>query len=169
MTNLLLAALLGVAIGWVGRHVSGMRRRSGEGPRRAQLLRWIEDAPHGWMVVDSSNTVHLLNPRAERYLHRSVLAPLPPGALQAICPEPELAELIHTARLRGRLQRLIWTPRDQELEAIALPGDRGWVAVTLQSRRSLDAQVEQQQRWVCLLYTSPSPRDATLSRMPSSA
>ena len=23
--------------------------------------------------------------------------------------------------------------------------------------------------WVCLLYTSPSPRDATLSRMPSSA
>ena len=24
-------------------------------------------------------------------------------------------------------------------------------------------------RWYCLLYTSPSPRDATLSRMPSSA
>ena len=24
-------------------------------------------------------------------------------------------------------------------------------------------------RWSCLLYTSPSPRDATLSRMPSSA
>ena len=23
--------------------------------------------------------------------------------------------------------------------------------------------------WACLLYTSPSPRDATLSRMPSSA
>ena len=23
--------------------------------------------------------------------------------------------------------------------------------------------------WVCLLYTSPSPRDATLARMPSSA
>ena len=25
------------------------------------------------------------------------------------------------------------------------------------------------ERYVCLLYTSPSPRDATLSRMPSSA
>ena len=24
-------------------------------------------------------------------------------------------------------------------------------------------------QWYCLLYTSPSPRDATLSRMPSSA
>ena len=27
----------------------------------------------------------------------------------------------------------------------------------------------QVRRWICLLYTSPSPRDATLSRMPSSA
>ena len=27
----------------------------------------------------------------------------------------------------------------------------------------------QQQFYLCLLYTSPSPRDATLSRMPSSA
>ena len=26
-----------------------------------------------------------------------------------------------------------------------------------------------ERRWTCLLYTSPSPRDATLSRMPSSA
>ena len=26
-----------------------------------------------------------------------------------------------------------------------------------------------EQAWNCLLYTSPSPRDATLSRMPSSA
>ena len=25
------------------------------------------------------------------------------------------------------------------------------------------------EEWTCLLYTSPSPRDATLSRMPSSA
>ena len=28
---------------------------------------------------------------------------------------------------------------------------------------------DQHDVWVCLLYTSPSPRDATLSRMPSSA
>ena len=31
------------------------------------------------------------------------------------------------------------------------------------------AEDENQQRIHCLLYTSPSPRDATLSRMPSSA
>ena len=29
--------------------------------------------------------------------------------------------------------------------------------------------LEDWELWVCLLYTSPSPRDATLSRMPSSA
>ena len=33
----------------------------------------------------------------------------------------------------------------------------------------LDRGAAVDQRWNCLLYTSPSPRDATLSRMPSSA
>ena len=33
-----------------------------------------------------------------------------------------------------------------------------------------DAQFDPEiDKWTCLLYTSPSPRDATLSRMPSSA
>ena len=32
-----------------------------------------------------------------------------------------------------------------------------------------DASGATRRRWICLLYTSPSPRDATLSRMPSSA
>ena len=33
----------------------------------------------------------------------------------------------------------------------------------------LDLGVQIAQQMCCLLYTSPSPRDATLSRMPSSA
>ena len=36
------------------------------------------------------------------------------------------------------------------------------------SQETLDAQMENSPE-LCLLYTSPSPRDATLSRMPSSA
>ena len=32
-----------------------------------------------------------------------------------------------------------------------------------------ELEVEQPRIYFCLLYTSPSPRDATLSRMPSSA
>ena len=35
--------------------------------------------------------------------------------------------------------------------------------------RPLGLHVEDHQVYGCLLYTSPSPRDATLSRMPSSA
>ena len=31
------------------------------------------------------------------------------------------------------------------------------------------AMISDTQRWYCLLYTSPSPRDRTRSRMPSSA
>ena len=34
---------------------------------------------------------------------------------------------------------------------------------------TLNDMVKAQDRYICLLYTSPSPRDATLSRMPSSA
>ena len=41
------------------------------------------------------------------------------------------------------------------------------------SRRDADAAVIRantaQKEWNCLLYTSPSPRDRTRSRMPSSA
>ena len=37
------------------------------------------------------------------------------------------------------------------------------------SDRWKDKNTGEQQERTCLLYTSPSPRDATLSRMPSSA
>ena len=36
-------------------------------------------------------------------------------------------------------------------------------------RRRLEARNHPDLLWVCLLYTSPSPRDRTRSRMPSSA
>ena len=35
--------------------------------------------------------------------------------------------------------------------------------------KPLQAQVQERELWACLLYTSPSPRDRTRSRMPSSA
>ena len=45
---------------------------------------------------------------------------------------------------------------------LALQGD-------FNKHRLILEQLELEQSLVCLLYTSPSPRDATLSRMPSSA
>ena len=68
-------------------------------------------------------------------------------------------------RIRGKLKRRVWI-RDNDIVIIAPwdfndneRGDIVW--------RFTLPQVE----WLkdCLLYTSPSPRDATLSRMPSSA
>ena len=43
--------------------------------------------------------------------------------------------------------------------------DEVTVTVSLKSGESANADIDD----ICLLYTSPSPRDATLSRMPSSA
>ena len=44
-------------------------------------------------------------------------------------------------------------------------------AVNLKSKSGIHRLITslEQRGYICLLYTSPSPRDATLSRMPSSA
>ena len=50
----------------------------------------------------------------------------------------------------------------------------GKTGVELRAKRGVEAvakgmELSEEQKTLCLLYTSPSPRDATLSRMPSSA
>ena len=55
---------------------------------------------------------------------------------------------------------------------ILLPGGRAVLCWELNSLGWLTGERESRVNglvWCCLLYTSPSPRDATLSRMPSSA
>ena len=44
-----------------------------------------------------------------------------------------------------------------------------WIRNNGQSEQSAPLYLSSAQLTICLLYTSPSPRDATLSRMPSSA
>ena len=53
--------------------------------------------------------------------------------------------------------------------AIAVVGK--WIidAVVLAVETDLDTDRWMVLKWICLLYTSPSPRDRTRSRMPSSA
>ena len=66
--------------------------------------------------------------------------------------------------------RFVW-PRDKRFEA-SVGAINHMYAVGSYRKGSLywSAQVESEQsNYTCLLYTSPSPRDATLSRMPSSA
>ena len=59
------------------------------------------------------------------------------------------------------------TDREAFLAAVDVSGVRRKVNVAcVAAADELDDLVGQ---WVCLLYTSPSPRDGLLSRMPSSA
>ena len=77
-------------------------------------------------------------------------------------------------KLRGRLRLLVAQLAPQDLADV---GFRQLVAeldeLRLLVRRQLVLAVVQQllgrQVRICLLYTSPSPRDRTRSRMPSSA
>ena len=46
---------------------------------------------------------------------------------------------------------------------------REWVGLSPEQNRLYSRTVDDSLEAICLLYTSPSPRDATLSRMPSSA
>ena len=56
--------------------------------------------------------------------------------------------------------------QDLFVHASEIQGDRD---TSLNEGQKVEYEVGQGKKGPCLLYTSPSPRDATLSRMPSSA
>ena len=60
---------------------------------------------------------------------------------------------------------------DRALEIVDAAANAGAHAVKLQTYKpeTMTLESDEAEFYVCLLYTSPSPRDATLSRMPSSA
>jgi two-component system phosphate regulon sensor histidine kinase PhoR len=154
---LLLALLIGLALGYVlGREPNGRprakpRRRSLPSRQRvkpAQLQAWIEAAPVGWLSLDAELRIQEINPRAEQLL-KLPSTQLTRGRLlgEAVAGD-ELAAIARLAQAQERPQRVEWLIDSDALEAYALPGEDGWVALLLQSRRSLEAQLEQQERWV---------------------
>ncbi|KEF42218.1 MAG: ATPase [Cyanobium sp. CACIAM 14] len=146
--GLLLAVLLGLALGWGLARRFSRRRLFLEGLSARQLHGWIGGAPEGWLILDGSDRIQLINPRAERLMEVAGAGLLRQEPLVQVCPSPELLAVIRDARQRQRPQRLEWQLGNQQLAALALPGEGGWVAVLLQNRRSLEAQLEQQERWV---------------------
>ena len=66
--GLWLAGLVGLALGWLLARRSGRPGRSRSGLSLRQLLRWIGDAPDGWLILDSGDRIQLINQRAERLL-----------------------------------------------------------------------------------------------------
>ncbi len=146
--GVLLAGLLGLALGWLLARRPGRTGRSASGLSQRQLLRWIGDAPDGWLILDSGDRIQLINQRAERLLEAPGAGLRRQEPLDRVCRSPELLEVVRNARRRERPQRLDWELGEQQLAVFVLPGADGWVALLLQSRRSLEAQLEQQERWV---------------------
>ena len=70
----------------------------------------------------------------------------------------------HSAEISKLNGQLMDKSAELDLATEELKGLKSAVAKSEQGLGSATGQVEN-----CLLYTSPSPRDATLSRMPSSA
>ncbi|MEB3265228.1 MAG: HAMP domain-containing sensor histidine kinase [Cyanobacteriota bacterium] len=143
-----LALGIGLALGGLLARAGRQGRQLGEGVDRLQLLRWLEAAPMGVLILDGADRITLINSRAERLLQLPGLG-LRGGLGLADLPRAgDLAEALAQARRLQRSQRLEWQPAEEELEALLLPGDQGWLAVILQDRRSIEAQLEQQERWV---------------------
>ncbi len=155
IASLLLGVGVGVGLGWWLAHRRGRRRqgrrRISQGLRGLpvrQFLGWVDSSPNGWVILDRLNRVVHINPRAERLLQIDSGRLWQGAALASLCPQPAILDTVQLARRQDRPQRLEWSSPEGELEVLAMPGGEGWLAVLLQSRRSLEAQLEQQERWV---------------------
>lgn len=125
------------------------------------LLGWLDDSPLGLLVVDRWNRIQHLSPKARSLLHTATDRAVQQRYLIEVVRCHQLERAVRHARDHRIPQEVEWTytavsasPLEPEpiqnepLEAVALPGRNGWVGVLLQSRQSLEALREQQNRWI---------------------
>lgn len=160
--ELLLALSLGIAIGLSLRRrrslrPAGQRDVRGAGHGGAQQLQtagmerlqaWLDAAPLGWLLLADGELIAAQNPVAERLLQLPTHQLLRGQALQRLIDAPQLHGAISLARAQQRSQRLMVQLAGAELEVLVLPASGGWSWLWLQDRRSLEAQLDQQERWV---------------------
>ncbi len=153
-----LGIALGVAIG-TGLTWTRLRQRSrtatpngavlhGKTLTTPQLLAWIDAGTQGWLILTPDLHIAYINEKAERLLQISHNLLVRGQPLEEVLSIPELEEAIVRVRHQQRPQRSEWEWQGDPLEAIVLPGSDEWLLVLLQSRRSLEAQQQQQERWV---------------------
>ena len=95
------------------------------------------------------------------------------GSRRIVVPVEELRGFMTLARRQathnagaGRLRNLVL---DRMVSEVHEPGFEGRLDIFEDLAKSPDVRRFCERHWPCLLYTSPSPRDRTRSRMPSSA
>ncbi|MEB3296134.1 MAG: HAMP domain-containing sensor histidine kinase [Cyanobacteriota bacterium] len=113
-----------------------------------QLLQWLDGGSLGWVVLDRRGRVSHLNPRAERLLGLDVGRLLQGRSFELLCPDPMLQATVRSARRLDRPQRLEWSRGGIDIDVLAIPGQNGWLALQLQTRLTLEAQLREQERWV---------------------
>jgi two-component system phosphate regulon sensor histidine kinase PhoR len=152
--QLLLAMAVGGAIGWQWSRRRQARRRNRPLPGAplelpaAQLRRWVDEMPQGWLVIAPDQTIASLNPKAEKLLGLEQSLALLGQPIRVLRPSDEVAHLIDLAREKGTTQRGSWPVAGDTLELLMLAGSGGWVGVVLQGRNPLQAQLAQQEQWV---------------------
>lgn len=113
-----------------------------------QLLAWIDEATQGWLILKPDLSIAYINGKAERLLripnHRLVRG----QQLDDVVQVDRLQEAVVSVRHQQRLQRIEWTLRGNPMETVLLPGTDEWMLLLIQSRQSLEAQQQQQERWV---------------------
>ena len=134
-------------------HLESLRRTETtelreKGLHSPQLLAWIDAANQGWVVLAPDLSIAYLNARAERLLQISQNRLVRGMPLEDVLSVPQLNEAIITTRYSQRQQRCEWDQNSTPLEGLVLPGSEEWLLVLLQSRQSLEAQQQDQERWV---------------------
>ena len=117
-------------------------------PTARELLSWMDASPAGWILLNRHGRVRHLNPRAEQLLGVGSALPAEGLPLELLCGDGGLLDTVAIARRQDRPQRLAWRWRGEDLDVLVAPASAGWLGVQLQNRRSLEAQLEQQERWV---------------------
>ena len=113
-----------------------------------QLLAWIDAATQGWLILAPNLSIAYINARAERLLHISRNLLVRGKPMEDVLSVPQLTEAIISTRHQQRPLRSEWEQLGEPLEAFILPGSDEWLLVLIQSRLSLEAQQQQQERWV---------------------
>ncbi len=154
-----LGVVLGLALGgwgsWLFRYPSARLRHratsraSDSNPLNTpQLLAWIDSATQGWLILKPDLSIAYINAKAERLLRIPQHTLVRGQQVEDVLRVDLIHEVILSVRQQQRPQRIEWDMRGDPLEAVVLPGSDEWLLLLLQSRQSLDAQQQQQERWV---------------------
>ena len=114
----------------------------------AQLLAWIDEATQGWVIIKPNLSIGYINNKAELLLRIPQHTLVRGHPVDQILDVERVHEALMTVRHQQRPQRIEWELQGHPIETVLLPGADGWILMLLQSSQSLEAQQQQQERWV---------------------